>query len=65
MALFFRGRPGPTKGMMIFGVVMLGFQALVFFGPPPPSGDAAAASALLGYGIFAAYVARWEARHPN
>jgi membrane-bound metal-dependent hydrolase YbcI (DUF457 family) len=65
MTLFFRGRPGPTKGMVIFGVVMLGFQALVFFGPPPPSGDAAAASALLGYGIFAAYIARWEARHPD
>ena len=65
MALFFGGRPGPIKGMVIFGVVMLGFQALVFFGPPPPSGDAAAASALLGYGIFAAYVARWEARHPG
>lgn len=63
MVLFFRGRPGPMKGMVIFGVVMLGFQALVLFGPPPPSGDAAAASALLGYGMFATYVARWEARH--
>ena len=64
MALFFRHRSGPKKGMVIFGVAMLAIQALVFFGPPPPSGAAAAASALLGYGVFAVYVARWEARHP-
>jgi hypothetical protein len=65
IALFLRGRNVPTKGMVLFGLVMLGIQAMVFFGPPPPSGAAAAASALLGYGVFALFVARWEARHPQ
>jgi hypothetical protein len=44
---------------------MLAVQAVVFFGVSPPSGAAAASSVLLAYGVFAAYVARWEARHPS
>jgi membrane-bound metal-dependent hydrolase YbcI (DUF457 family) len=63
MWLFLRGRPGPKAGMMIFGLVMLVIQAVVFFGPPPTSDTAAAITALLAYGLFATFVARWEVRH--
>jgi membrane-bound metal-dependent hydrolase YbcI (DUF457 family) len=63
MWLFLRGRPGPKAGMMIFGLVMLVIQAVVFFGPPPTSDTAAAITALLAYGLFATFIARWEVRH--
>jgi len=63
MWLFLRRRPGPKAGMMIFGLVMLVIQAVVFFGPPPTSDTAAAITALLAYGLFATFVARWEVRH--
>jgi hypothetical protein len=36
-------RPGPVT---VFGLVMLGIQAYLFFGPPPVSAHAAAATAL-------------------
>jgi membrane-bound metal-dependent hydrolase YbcI (DUF457 family) len=62
MWLFLRGRPGPKIGMILFGMAMLGIQASVFFGPPPASDRAAALTALLAYGVFAAFVARWEVR---
>jgi hypothetical protein len=39
--------------VLAFGLVMLGVQAYIFFGPPPVSPDAAAATALGAYGIFA------------
>ena len=64
MAVFWRGRAGQKIGMTFFGIIMLSVQAFVFFGPPPSSADAAAITALLAYGIFATFVARWEARHP-
>ena len=48
------GRVGPP----IFGVLMLGIQGYVFFGPPPASPAAAAVSALVSYVVFAA-VAHW------
>ncbi len=48
------GRVGPP----IFGVVLLGIQAYVFFGPPPVSPAAAAVTALAAYVVFAA-VAHW------
>ena len=48
------GRVGPP----IFGVVMLGVQGYVFFGPPPASPAAAALTALASYVVFAA-VAHW------
>jgi hypothetical protein len=48
------GRFGPP----IFGAIMLGLQAAVFFGPPPASPAAAAITALVSYIVFAA-VARW------
>jgi hypothetical protein len=59
MSLFLGGRRGPKSGMMIFGIVMLAIQAVVFFGPPPTSDMAAATTALLAYGLFAAFVAWW------
>jgi len=63
MSLFLRGRAGPKAGMIVFGIVMLAVQAVVFFGPPPTSDTAAAITALLAYGLFATFVARWESRH--
>jgi membrane-bound metal-dependent hydrolase YbcI (DUF457 family) len=43
------GRFGPP----VFGVIMLGIQAYVFFGPPPASPGAAAVTALVSYVVFA------------
>jgi membrane-bound metal-dependent hydrolase YbcI (DUF457 family) len=43
------GRFGPV----VFGVVMLGVQAYIFFGPPPTSPSAAAITALAAYVVFA------------
>ena len=63
MLLFLRGRAGPKTGMMMFGIVMLAIQAVVFFGPPPTSDAAAAITALLAYGLFAGFVAWWEGRY--
>jgi membrane-bound metal-dependent hydrolase YbcI (DUF457 family) len=65
MSMFLRGRAGPKTGMMIFGIVMLAIQAVVFFGPPPTSDTAAATTALLAYGLFAGFVAQWELRHSH
>jgi hypothetical protein len=64
MWMFWRGRGGPKMGLIGFGVIMLGVQGLVFFGPPPPSPGAAAVTALVAYVVFAAFVAWWESRHP-
>jgi membrane-bound metal-dependent hydrolase YbcI (DUF457 family) len=63
MALFLRDRGAPKIGLMLFGVVMLAIQSMVFFGPPPPSDRAAAITALVSYVLFAAFIARWESRH--
>jgi membrane-bound metal-dependent hydrolase YbcI (DUF457 family) len=63
MWLFLHGRAGPKASMIAFGMVMLGIQAFVFFGPPPSSDTAAAMTALLAYGLFAAFVERWESRY--
>jgi drug/metabolite transporter (DMT)-like permease len=41
---------------IVFGAVMLGIQAYVFFGPPPVSGSAAALTALVSYAVFAAVI---------
>ena len=46
--------------MLVFGLVMLGIQAYVFFGPPPGSDKAAAWTALGAYAVFAVVVARLE-----
>jgi hypothetical protein len=44
----------------IFGLVMLGIQGYVFFGPPPASDRAAAATALAAYGLFAGVIWRLD-----
>jgi hypothetical protein len=46
---------------VIFGLAMLGLQALVFYGPPPPGPSAAAITALSSYLVLAA-VAFWLER---
>jgi hypothetical protein len=46
-------RPVPVT---IFGCVMLGIQAYLFFGPPPVSPHAAAATALAAYVVFAGVI---------
>jgi hypothetical protein len=48
--------------MLVFGVVMLGIQVYVFFGPPPASDKAAAATALIGYAVFAVVIRALERR---
>ena len=53
MAAFLRARPTRPGAIITFGVVMLGVQAYVFFGPLPASPAAAASTALAAYGIFA------------
>jgi hypothetical protein len=53
IAIYLRASHTPRFGIIGFGVVMLGIQAYVFFGPPPASSAAAAVTALGAYGIFA------------
>ena len=53
MAAFLRARPTRRSAIIMFGGVMLGVHAYVFFGPPPTSPAAAASTALAAYGIFA------------
>jgi hypothetical protein len=60
LALFLSRRPGRAVAWVVFGIVMLAVQALVFFGPPPGSGAQIAITALAAYGAFAA-VAWWLA----
>src|SRR5438552_8807572 len=48
--------------MLVFGVIMLGIQAYVFFGPPPASDKAAAATALIAYAVFALVIRALERR---
>jgi hypothetical protein len=53
--------PGGRYAMVILGLVMLGTQARVFFGPPPPGPHAAAITALSAYLVLAG-VAFWLER---
>lgn len=53
MAAYLQARPTRRIAIITFGVVMLGIQVYVFFGPPPPSPAAAASTTLTAYGIFA------------
>jgi hypothetical protein len=53
MAAFLRARPTRRTAIITFGVVMLGIQAYVFFGPPPASPAAFAWTAIASYGVFA------------
>ena len=53
MWLYLKARPARSLGTIIFGVVMLGIQAFIFFGPPPTSGRTIASTALISYAVFA------------
>src|SRR6266480_4294208 len=44
------------------GLVMLGIQVLVFFGPPSASDKAAAATAMIAYAVFAVVIRALERR---
>ena len=52
---------GSRYGMIVFGILMLAIQSVVFFGPPPGSDKQLAVTALVSYGAFAA-VAFWLER---
>ena len=62
MWLYFRLGTVLRTAMLVFGAVMLGIQAYVFFGPPPASDQAAAATALIAYAVFAAVIRALERR---
>jgi len=62
MWLYFRLGTVRRTAMLVFGAVMLGIQAYVFFGPPPASDQAAAATALIAYAVFAAVIRALERR---
>jgi len=64
MWLYFRLGTVRRTAMLVFGIVMLGIQAYVFFSPPPPSDKAAAATALVSYAIFALVIRALERRPP-
>jgi len=52
-----------TYGLLLFGVLMVLVQAMVFFGSPPTSDKEVAISALFAYFLFAA-IAYWLDRKP-
>ncbi len=56
MWLYLRGRLVRSLATLAFGVLMLGIQAYVFFGPPPASDRAAASTALVAYAVFAVVI---------
>jgi hypothetical protein len=56
IGLCIRSRAIRPLWVTIFGAVMLGIQAYLFFGPPPRSAHAAAATALIAYVVFAALI---------
>jgi hypothetical protein len=60
LRLFLRRRPTRPVGLILFCLVMLAVQGMVFFGPPPASGEAIAGTALASYAVFA-LVAWWLA----
>ncbi len=62
MWLYFRLGTARRTAMLVFGLIMLGIQAYVFFGPPPVSDQAAAATALVSYAVFAAVIRALERR---
>ena len=55
--LCLRGRLARSIETLVFGVLMLGIQAYIFFGPPPTSDRAIASTALIAYAAFA--IAIW------
>jgi hypothetical protein len=53
-----------SAGTLAFGLLMLGIQAYIFFGPPPASDRAAATTALVAYALFAAAIWWLQDRRP-
>jgi hypothetical protein len=53
-----------STGTLVFGGLMLGIQAYIFFGPPPASYRAAATTALIAYALFAAAIWWLQDRRP-
>jgi len=64
MWLYFQLGIARRTAMLVFGVIMLGIQVYVFFGPPPASDKAAAATALGAYAVFALLIRALERRSP-
>lgn len=60
MWLWLKTRPTRPLAAAVFGLAMLGVQAVVFFGPPPESIEAGAATALVVYAAFAGVIAWLE-----
>ncbi|HEY3155343.1 MAG TPA: hypothetical protein VGK76_01785 [Candidatus Eisenbacteria bacterium] len=60
MWLYFRSGAVRRTAIVVFGLIMLGVQVYVFFGPPPPSGKAAAVMALVAYAVFALVIRMLE-----
>jgi hypothetical protein len=60
---YFQRWPARRTPILGFGLVMLGVQAYVFFGPPTASPAAAASTALAAYVIFAVVI-WWLADRP-
>lgn len=53
IAAFLQGRTTHRIGIIVFGLVMLGVEGYVFFGPPPTSATAFAWTAIVSYAAFA------------
>ncbi|HET6362588.1 MAG TPA: hypothetical protein VFH11_11090 [Gemmatimonadota bacterium] len=56
LRLYLARRPRPGVGLVVFSLLMLGIQGMVFFGPPPESTSQIAATALASYLLFALVV---------
>jgi len=65
MAAFLRGRTGHRAAIIAFGLVMLGVEGYVFFGPPPTSTTMFAWTAIVSYGAFALIAWFLADRHPS
>ena len=61
LRIYLARRPERGVGLVVFSLVMLGVQAMVFFGPPPASGAQIAATALAAYVVYAVVV--WWLAH--
>jgi hypothetical protein len=57
-----RTKWGGTAGFVVFSVLLVAVQLMVFFGAPPGSATAAALTALIGYTLFSAIPAWLERR---
>ncbi|HEY2925080.1 MAG TPA: hypothetical protein VGJ98_08970 [Candidatus Eisenbacteria bacterium] len=62
MWMYFRTGEERRTAMAVFGAIMVGIQAYIFFGPPPVSDKAAAATALAAYFVFALVIGMLERR---